>query len=84
MLRVVLGRARPDTEWSEKISGLQFNSTPGAQERTRSGDASAIMTVPRSPNGRETVDLDANGESRTAPLDSEEEIYGMKEGKTRI
>jgi hypothetical protein len=29
MLRVVLGRARPDTEWSGKISGLQFNTYPG-------------------------------------------------------
>ena len=29
MLRVALGCARPDTEWSGKISGLEFNSNPG-------------------------------------------------------
>jgi hypothetical protein len=29
MLRVVLGRARPETEWSGKISGLQFTSNHG-------------------------------------------------------
>jgi hypothetical protein len=29
MLRVVLGRACPDTEWSGKISGLQSNSASG-------------------------------------------------------
>ena len=63
MLRVVLGRARPDTEWSGKISGLQFNSAPGVQESTKSrGVTSTILTVP--------VDLEANEGS----LDAEEGI----------
>jgi hypothetical protein len=31
MLRVALGRARSDTEWSGKISGLEFYSNPGTQ-----------------------------------------------------
>jgi hypothetical protein len=29
MLRVLQGRARPDTEWSGKISELEFSSNPG-------------------------------------------------------
>jgi hypothetical protein len=72
MLRVVLGRARPDTEWSRKISGLQFNFSPGIQqESARSRDATGtIVTVPRSHNGEE-VDLEANGESRTESSDAE-------------
>jgi hypothetical protein len=68
MLRVVLGRARPDTEWSRKMSGLQFNSA-GVQESTRSrGVTSTILTVPSSHHGEE-VDLEANREFRTEPLD---------------
>jgi hypothetical protein len=66
MLRVVLERARSDTEWSGKISGLQFNSTPGVRESTTlRGVASTISTVPRSYNGR-TVDLEVNRESLNA------------------
>jgi hypothetical protein len=61
MLRVVLRRAHPDTEWSAKFSGLRFNSTPGVQESTRSRDAtSTILTVPSTHRGEE-VDLEANG-----------------------
>jgi hypothetical protein len=70
MLRVVLGRARPDTEWSGKISGLQFNSAPGVQESRRLGSrgvTSTILTVPRSHRGEE-ADLEANGEPGTEPL----------------
>jgi hypothetical protein len=61
MLRVALGRARPETEWSGKISGLEFNSNPGrgagAQtltDRSRSCGTTGgvgtntILTVPRS------------------------------------
>jgi hypothetical protein len=68
MLRVVLGRARPDTEWSGKISDLQFNSVPGVQESTRSRDAtSTILTVPRGhPVGE--VDLEVNEGPRIEPL----------------
>jgi hypothetical protein len=61
MLRVVLGRARPDTEWNGKISGLQFSSAPGVQESTRSRLAtSTILTVARSHHGEE-ANLEANG-----------------------
>jgi hypothetical protein len=84
MLRVVLGRARPDTEWSGKISGLHFNSAPGAPESVRSrGVTSTILTVPRS-HHREEVDLEADGEPRTEPSDREEEMVGRHEGKARV
>jgi hypothetical protein len=85
MLRVVLGHARPDTEWSEKISGLRFNSAPGVQESARSsGVTSTIMTVPRS-HHMEEVDLEANGdlETRTEPLNLAERMCGTEEEKTR-
>jgi hypothetical protein len=60
MLRVVLGRGRPDTAWSEKISGLQFNSAPEVKESARSrGALSTILTVPRNHRGEEN-DLEAN------------------------
>jgi hypothetical protein len=43
MLRVALGRARPETEYSGRISGLEFSSNPGggagaqaSADRTRS------------------------------------------------
>jgi hypothetical protein len=72
MLRVVLGRARPDTEWSGKISGLRFNSVPGVQESARLGGVtSTILTVPRSRYGEEALDLEANEdlEPTSEPLD---------------
>jgi hypothetical protein len=31
MLRVSLGHARPEAEWSGKISGLEFSSNPGGR-----------------------------------------------------
>jgi hypothetical protein len=84
MLRVVLGRARPDTEWSGKISGLHFNSAPGVPESVRSrGVTSTILTVPRS-HHQEEVDLEADGVPRTEPSDREEEMCGINEGKARI
>jgi hypothetical protein len=64
VLRVVLGRARPDTEWSGKLSGLQFASAvpnqadvdanQASQSRTsRSrGVISSILAVPRSIGNR--------------------------------
>jgi hypothetical protein len=52
MLRVVLGRARPDSEWSAKVSGLHFASGPvGALAVPSSGNSrgvtSNIVTIPR-------------------------------------
>jgi hypothetical protein len=59
MLRVALGRARPETEWNDKISGLEFNSNSGGGAEAVSADSSrshgtgggfgtnAILTVPR-------------------------------------
>jgi hypothetical protein len=71
MLRVVLGRARPDAEWSGKISGLQFRSAPGVRESARSRDAtSTIVMIPRS-HHEEAVDLEANGEPRTESLNGD-------------
>jgi hypothetical protein len=84
MLRVVLGRARPDTEWSGKISGLHFNSAPGVSGSVISrGVTSTILTVPRS-HHREGIDLEATGEPRTEPSDQEEEMGGIDEVKARI
>jgi hypothetical protein len=73
VLRVALGRARPDTAWSRtQISGLQFNSAPGVQESIRSrGVASMILTVPRSHPDKE-VDLEANEEPQTEFSEGEE------------
>jgi hypothetical protein len=61
MLCVALGRARPETEWSGKISGLQFTSNPGGRAGasasaigSRSHDTgggfgtNTILTVPHS------------------------------------
>jgi hypothetical protein len=55
MLRVVLGRARPDTEWSAKLSGLHFSPGPagefGASSSSsghcRGGITGTIGTMPR-------------------------------------
>ena len=61
MLRVALGRARPETEWNVKISGLKFSSNPGGgagaqalADRSRSHGTgggfgtNTILTVPQS------------------------------------
>jgi hypothetical protein len=74
MLRVVLGRARPDTEWSGKHSDLQFNSTPGAQESASStGVTSTILTVPGNHRWEE-ADLEVNGEPRTETMNGEKRM----------
>jgi hypothetical protein len=69
MLRVALRRAYPDTEWSGKISGLEFNSNSGGEAqafatgRFRSQGTggrfgtNTIFTVPRS-NLECEVDVD--------------------------
>ena len=75
MLRVALGRARPETEWSGKISGLEFSSKPGGRagaqasvDRSRSHctgggfGTSTILTVPRSHLEHE-VDLEAGDDA---------------------
>jgi hypothetical protein len=31
MIRVILGRAQPETEWSGKISGIEFSSNPSGR-----------------------------------------------------
>jgi hypothetical protein len=73
MLRVSLNRARPETEWSGKTSGLEFSSNPrggaGAEASTdrsksdgtsgRSG-TNTIVTVPRS-HLKHEVDIEAKG-----------------------
>jgi hypothetical protein len=69
MLRVALGRARPNTEWSGKISRLEFSSNPGgglganatANDRLRShstSGTSTVLTVPRS-RAEHEVDIEA-------------------------
>jgi hypothetical protein len=69
MLRVALGRARLETEWSGKISGLEFTSNHGGGARAqasadRSHDTvggfgtSTILTVPQSHLEHE-VDIEA-------------------------
>jgi hypothetical protein len=86
MLRVALGCARPDTEWSGKLSGLRFDSAPGLQEIARPRDAaSTILTVPRS-YPEEEADLEANGECGTArlPVGGKERILDTNEGSVKI
>jgi hypothetical protein len=84
MLRVVLGRARPDTEWSGKVSGLRFGSAPGVQESARSrGATSTIATVLRSHHGEEADLEEANGDSKptTERLELAEELGRTEEEK---
>jgi hypothetical protein len=81
MLRVALGRARPDAEWSRKISGLQFNSSPdggtqaSATGRSRSQGAGSgfgtntILTVPRS-NSEDDVDIDLEARDTSGSMDA--------------
>jgi hypothetical protein len=69
MLRVALGYACPDTEWSGKISEVQFNSNPrGRAQTSATGRSSSqgtggrfgtntILTVLRS-NVEHEVDVD--------------------------
>jgi hypothetical protein len=86
MLRVVLGHARPDIEWSRKSSDLHFSSAPRVQKSTRSrGATSMILTVPRSCHGEE-VDLEVNQESelRTEPLNWEERMGRTNEEKVAV
>ena len=86
MLRVILGRVRPNTERSGKIYGLQFNSASGVQDSAQSRDeTSTILTVPRS-HHMEEVDLEVNGDlgPKTEPLDLTEGMGGMEEEKARI
>jgi hypothetical protein len=72
MLRIALGRARPETEWSGKISGLEFTSNPGggagaqaSADGSRSHGTSGgfrtntILTVPQSHLEHDRVDLEA-------------------------
>jgi hypothetical protein len=71
MLRVALGRARPETEWSGKISGLEFTSNPGGRAGAQASvdglrshgtgggfGTNTILTVPRSHLEHE-VDIEA-------------------------
>jgi hypothetical protein len=61
MLRVALERARPDTEWSGKISGLEFVSDVGggAGAQASTGlETDTILTVRRSHLEHET-DIEA-------------------------
>jgi hypothetical protein len=82
MLRVALGRARPDTEWSGKISGLEFSSNPGggapasATGRFRSQGTghggfgtNTILTVPRS-NFQHEVDVDIEARDTGSDMDA--------------
>jgi hypothetical protein len=81
MLRVALGRARPETEWSGKISGLQFTSNPGGRagaqasaDGLRSHGAgggfgtNTILTVPRSHFEHE-VDIEARDHGASSEED---------------
>jgi hypothetical protein len=83
MLRVTLGHAHPDTEWNEKISGLQFNSNlSGAQasvtERSKAqgtGDefgTNTILMVPRS-NFKHELDIDL--EARDVGIDMDAVVW---------
>jgi hypothetical protein len=82
MLRVALGRARPETEWSGKVSGLEFSSNPGGETQTSADrkygtdgrfGTNTILTVPPSHLDNE-VDIEARN------VISDEESVRGKEG----
>jgi hypothetical protein len=83
MLRVVLGRVRPDAEWSGKISALRFNSASAVQENAGSNDPISTIVIARSDAGEE-ADLEANPKPRAETLDYEEGKGGTNEEKARI
>jgi hypothetical protein len=71
MLRVALGRARPETEWSGNVSGLKFGSNPRGRVGTQASTdilrshstgggfgTNTILTVPRS-HIEDDVDIEA-------------------------
>jgi hypothetical protein len=70
MLRVALGRARPDTEWGS-VSQLEFNVNPALEKmqastrRTRSQgtnggfETSTTLTIPRNHLDQWDADLEA-------------------------
>jgi hypothetical protein len=89
MLRVAFGRARPETEWSGKISGLQFTSNPGGRAgASASADGSrshgtsggfgtnTILTVSRSHLEHE-VDIEA----RDHGINDEDSLRGKENEK---
>jgi hypothetical protein len=88
MLRVAQGRARPDTsEWSGKISRLEFSSNPGGRVETQvsagrsrshygtSGGlgTNTILTVSRSHLEHE-IDLEAGTVSDMDPVTGKENL----------
>jgi hypothetical protein len=56
MLRVALGRARPDTAWSNNVSDLQFNSGSKAATRSRRIISSILF-------GRQDADIESASET---------------------
>jgi hypothetical protein len=83
MLRVVLGRARPDTEWSGRLSGLQFDSASRVRKSARSRDATSMSLTVTKSHGEE-VDLEANGKPRTELLNDGDGMDRTNEVKLRI
>jgi hypothetical protein len=93
MLRVILGRARPETEWSSQISGLEFNCNPGGgagaqADRSRSSaglGTNSILAATRSHLVHE-VDIEAgdgfSSDDSTMPGKDNQDgaLSGKKEG----
>jgi hypothetical protein len=61
MLRVSLGRARPETEWNVKISGLEISSNPGGRTGAQAFGTNNNVTVPQSHLEHE-IDVEGRGD----------------------
>jgi hypothetical protein len=86
MLRVALGRARPETEWSGKMSALEFSSNPGggagaqaSADRSKSygtRGGCGTNTILAAPQSHLEVDIEArygiNGEDSAGETDNQD------------
>jgi hypothetical protein len=80
MLRVALGRARPDSEWSEKASNLQFGSSPAHRPNGMShGATGTIGNMSRGDTGGEQG-YEGDLEAGSGLSDSQERLEEKEKG----
>ena len=84
MIRVVSGRARPDTDWSvNKPSTIHFRSMPaGLQDQTSRSLRNTIITISQSHHdSSRNISRDADLESGDGSFDSEVRPVTIQEMK---